>query len=97
MNSVWLILMVLAAPLLLLAAVPLVVASDKHRIRRHLESKGMRLLLIRWRPFKRADMGEKMLREYDVVCQDESGATRRSLVKTAWLVAPEIRMEEVSG
>jgi hypothetical protein len=95
-NTILIILLVLAVTALVVAVMPLIVVVDRRRITNYLKSKGLQPLDIRWRPFKRAEMGENMLREYDVICQDSAGKTHHCLCKIAWLVAPVIRMDDLS-
>jgi hypothetical protein len=94
-NPAFLISLVLAATGLIMASASFVVAVDRRRIARHMEPKGLKIHYLKWRPFKRATMGENMLREYDVICEDASGSSHHYLVRIAWLVAPEIRTEEI--
>jgi hypothetical protein len=96
-NTILIILLVLAATALVVAVLPLIVVADRKRITNYLKTKGLHPLAIRWRPFKRAEMGENSSREYDVICQDSTGKTHHCVVKLAWLVAPVRDINDQAG
>ena len=72
----------------ILAAVGIRVALhfvDKSRIRRELESRGGRVLSIKWNPFARGWFGEKGERHYDIMFRDRSGNDVSTTCKTSLL------------
>ena len=71
---------------------------DKSRIKSEIESKGGRVISIRWNPFARGWFFEKNERHYEVAYTDRSGATVSTTCKTSlftgvyWAEGP--RLEE---
>ena len=71
---------------------------DKKRIKDEVESKGGRVISIRWNPFARGWFFEKNERHYEVAYTDRSGATVSTTCKTSlftgvyWAEGP--RLEE---
>lgn len=71
---------------------------DKNRIQNEIESKGGRVVSIRWSPFARGWFFEKNERHYEVSYMDRSGATETATCKTSlftgiyWAEGP--RLEE---
>lgn len=69
---------------------------DKNRIRNEVETKGGRILSIRWSPFARGWFFEKNERHYTVAYIDRSGATETVTCKTSlftgiyWAEGPKL-------
>jgi hypothetical protein len=69
---------------------------DKNRIRNEIETKGGRVLSIRWSPFARGWFFEKNERHYEVTYIDRSGATETVTCKTSlftgiyWAEGPKL-------
>lgn len=72
---------------------------DKSRIQRELESRGGRVLSIKWNPFARGWFGEKGERHYEVSFRDRSGNNVSTTCKTSvltgvyWAEGPSIAEE----
>jgi hypothetical protein len=71
---------------------------DKNRIQNEIESKGGRVVSIRWTPFAHGWFFEKNERHYEVTYMDGSGGTETATCKTSlftgiyWAEGP--RLEE---
>lgn len=90
-----LISLVLCGTVCVLASARVLIASDHRRIRAHFEKQDFTVRFLKWRPFQRGDLGEQLLRTYDVICEDTTGNGHHFLVSVVWIVAPELRIEEI--
>ncbi len=80
-----------------LASVPAIIAMDRIRIRRQITRSGGATIGIRWRPFKASDLGENMLREYDVIYRDAEGKVHHCMSKIGLLSAVHLIDDAVIG
>ena len=96
-SSTILVILIIAGLVTLVPAVAkLITTSDHRHINQYFKSRGLTILHLEWLPFRRADMGENMLRVYDVICKDAADAIHHYLVKVAWLAASDICIEELT-
>ena len=74
---------------------------DKNRIQREIETRGGRVVAIKWNPFARGWFFEKNERHYDVTLVDRSGETISTTCKTSfftgvyWAEAPTVEKPRI--